>query len=48
MKSEKFAIAHHSSHISSQIYNHSSQTPAEYPRYLERYAIRPTFALGNV
>ena len=48
MKSEKFAIAHHSSLISSQIHNHSSQTPAEYPRYLERYVIRPTFAFGNV
>jgi len=48
MKSVKIATARHSSHISSQIYNHSSQTPAEYPKNLERYVIRPTFALGNV
>ena len=48
MKSEKFAIAHHSSLISSQIHNHSSQTPAEYPRYLALPVIRPTFAIGNV
>ena len=48
MKSEKFAIAHHSSLISSQIHNHSSQTPAEYPRNLKEHVIRPIFALGNV
>jgi hypothetical protein len=48
MKSKKIATARHSSHISSQIYNHSSQTPAEYPKNLERYVIRPTFAFGNV
>ena len=48
MKSEKIAIAHHSSLISSQIHNHSSQTPAEYPRNLKEHVIRPIFALGNV
>ena len=32
VKSEKFATARHSSHISSQIHNHSSQIRAEYPR----------------
>ena len=48
MKSEKFAIAHHSSLISSQIHNHSSQTLAEYPRYLELPVNRLTFAIRNI
>ncbi len=46
--SEIFAAACPFFRISSLIHYHSSQTPAEYPRYLERYVIRPTFALGNV
>ena len=46
--SEIFAVARPFFRISSLIHYHSSQTPAEYPRYLERYVIRPTFALGNV
>jgi hypothetical protein len=48
MKSVKIATARHSSHISSQIYNHSSQTPAEYPRYLELPVNRLTFAIRNI
>lgn len=48
MKSVKIATARHSSHISSQICNHSSQTPAEYPRYLELPVNRLTFAIRNI
>ena len=48
MNSEKLATARHFFRISSQIHHRLSQTRAEYPRNLEGYVIRPTFALRNV
>ena len=48
VNSEKLATARHFFRISSQIHHRLSQTRAEYPRYLEGYVIRPTFALRNV
>ena len=47
MNSEKFAAARHFFRISCQINSHSSQTPAEYPRYLDVRATHCNFAASN-
>jgi hypothetical protein len=47
VNSEKFAAARHFFRISSHNHDHSSQTPAEYPRYLDVRATHCNFAASN-